>query len=172
MRTPFTITLVIATTTLTACTGMADRSDAYSKGSTATDGSGAIASIRKISSANIIQNNGSYLPLRKVAKLPSALDTDTDVVAGRSPALALWTIDPSDKTVRQALVRWSKIAEYSVIWDVQRDISIDSQASFEGSFESAVKSVFESLETSDYPIQAIVYSNKVVRIVKTAKVKS
>lgn len=110
----------------------------------------------------------SLLPIQKIQQGPSIAKLPV-VEAVKLPT---WTISPSDKTVRQALLRWGQIAGYEVLWAVPRDLTVEAEAVFEGAFETAVKSVLESFENSDYPVEATVYANKVVRVVKTVKTNS
>ena len=81
----------------------------------------------------------------------------------------LWVVRASDKTIRRTLNRWAKDAGYSVVWGVLQDISIDTDATFSGSFEDAVQSVLEAISASEFPVEAVVYDNKVIRIVKKAR---
>ena len=81
----------------------------------------------------------------------------------------IWTVRTTDKTIRRTLLRWGKEAGYSVVWDVMQDISIDTDATFTGNFEDAVKAVLEAIAASEFPVEAVAYDNKVIRIVKTAR---
>lgn len=82
------------------------------------------------------------------------------------PVVTLWAVSPADKNVRRAITRWGKQAGYEVIWDVNKDITIEANATFAGSFEDATRSILESIADSEYPVEALLYENNVVRISK------
>ncbi|MBR8130755.1 pili assembly chaperone [Burkholderia ambifaria] len=77
-----------------------------------------------------------------------------------------WRIELSDRTMRAALARWAHIAGWQLVWEAPGDFAIDAQASVDGTFDDALRSVVGALAHSNAPIQAILYrGNKVLRIV-------
>ena len=79
----------------------------------------------------------------------------------------LWTATVRDKNIRTVLVRWGKQAGFRVVWDVKKDISIEADATFSGTFEDAARALLESISESDFPVEAKLYDNNVIRVVKT-----
>jgi hypothetical protein len=85
-----------------------------------------------------------------------------------APGLTVWVLNPSDGSVRNALARWAREADWQFIWAVPTDFSIDASATIHGSFEDALHSVVDALSHSQVPIQVIMYKgNRVLRV--TAK---
>lgn len=79
-----------------------------------------------------------------------------------------WSVSPSDKTIREALARWAKIATWSFEpehWSVGVDIPLTASATFQGDFKIAVRQLISTTELSDTPLQPCFYSNRVVRVV-------
>jgi hypothetical protein len=88
--------------------------------------------------------------------------------ADSAPGLTVWVLHPSDGSVRNALARWARDADWQFIWAVPTDFSIDASATIHGSFEDALHSVVDALSHSQVPIQVIMYKgNRVLRV--TAK---
>jgi type IV pili sensor histidine kinase/response regulator len=96
-------------------------------------------------------------------------------VGAGSPAAAsalkpapTWAILVSDKSVRGVLERWSKTAGYQLLWEVPVDLELNANATLTGTYEEALNAVLASLATSDYPVEAMIYENRAVRVVKRA----
>lgn len=86
-----------------------------------------------------------------------------------APVLAVqpeWLMTAKDKTVRNGIGRWAKLAGWNVDWDVAVDFPVPYDVTFKGDFETAVQQVMTSLAGSDYPVEACAYENKTVRIVR------
>ncbi|GAA4023245.1 toxin co-regulated pilus biosynthesis Q family protein [Actimicrobium antarcticum] len=82
------------------------------------------------------------------------------------PPLLLWSTTPADRTLQNALARWSLTAGWQLVWELPQDFSIEAAASIKGSFEDAVAAVTGSLQFGDAPVTAIFYEgNRVLRIV-------
>lgn len=92
-----------------------------------------------------------------------------NVAASNGDFIGRWNASTSDKTIRGTLTRWGKAAGYSVIWDVDKDISVDADAGFSGNFEEAVQQVLDAVSASEFPVEGVLYDNRVLRIVKTAR---
>lgn|GEM_PF-204105 len=79
-----------------------------------------------------------------------------------------YSVSPADITMRQALERWSRMAGWSFSsehWDVDVDIPLVGEASFESDFRSAVRDLLAATEMGDRPLQPCFYSNRVLRVV-------
>lgn len=74
----------------------------------------------------------------------------------------------SDKTVRQAIVRWSKVAGWAfedAYWDLPRDVPVVATAVFSSDFKESVLALLKTTEVTDLPAKPCFYTNKVVRAV-------
>ncbi|MCW0054172.1 toxin co-regulated pilus biosynthesis Q family protein, partial [Burkholderia pseudomallei] len=118
-----------------------------------------------------------------VPRMPAAVVAVPDPLADASPSSAsapdaahdprperdmqrMWRIELSDRTMRAALARWAHIAGWQLVWEAPGDFAIDAEASVDGTFDDALRSVVGALAHSNAPIQAILYrGNKVLRIV-------
>lgn len=98
-----------------------------------------------------------------------ALTAAPVAAAAADNGMRVWTISPSDRLVRHAFERWAKESDFEIIWSVPKDIVIEASAKIDGTFEIAIQTVLESISESEYPVEAISYDNKVIRIVKTAQ---
>ncbi len=83
-----------------------------------------------------------------------------------APARAVWTIVPG-KRLSEILEQWGREAGWqSVVWEAP-DMVAEMGATFEGTFEEAVKRTMESLSRSGTQLKAVFYGgNKVVRIME------
>lgn len=103
---------------------------------------------------------------------PSAAGGNESNAAKTAPVVApkaaepTWTISVGDKSVRGVLERWSKSAGYQLLWEVPVDLELNANATLTGSFEDALNAVLTSLASSDYPVEAMIYENRAVRVVK------
>ncbi len=80
----------------------------------------------------------------------------------------VWKLTHADGTIKAALARWAKKADWQVSWEMPdgEDFRFDQTAAYRGSFEAAVRHLAISLKSSQMPIKAIFYQgNRVVRIV-------
>lgn len=108
----------------------------------------------------------------EVKESPSDMQKPGKDVSAAKPALAeepdsrAWTITLADKSIRALLERWCREAGYQPLWEVTVDLEINATATITGTFEDAINSVLTSLSTSNYPIEALIYDNRVVRVVK------
>jgi hypothetical protein len=103
-------------------------------------------------------------PANAGAAVPAAIAPAPVVVAPKP--VQTWSVTVADKSVRALLERWSKSAGYQLVWEISVDLELNANATMTGSFEDALTSVLASLKNSDYPIEAMIYDNKVVRMVK------
>ena len=80
--------------------------------------------------------------------------------------LKVWSTSPADKTLQNALARWSIAAGWQMFWELPQDFSVEAAASINGSFEDAITAVTNSLQQNDVPVSAIFFEgNRVLRIV-------
>ncbi|HQT24999.1 MAG: toxin co-regulated pilus biosynthesis Q family protein [Burkholderiales bacterium] len=78
-----------------------------------------------------------------------------------------WDLTPTDGTIKAALARWAREANWQMSWGMPNgeDFHFDQSATYAGSFEEAVRHLAISLKSSQMPIKAIFYrGNRVVRI--------
>ena len=80
---------------------------------------------------------------------------------------AQWEIQRHDKTLSTVMARWSQKAGWQLVWDAERDFPIDNPIMLEGTFVQVVQTVMDSLNDSDYPLQASLNpSTRVIRIAR------
>lgn len=73
----------------------------------------------------------------------------------------------TDQTLSKTLERWGKSAGWVLVWDTDFDLMLAAKATYQGSFEDAIRSVFAELSQSRVPLKATMYSaNKVLRVTK------
>lgn len=99
-----------------------------------------------------------------VEAVPVSQTTAPAATAGR-----IWEIHAGDKSVRTVLERWSKEVGYQLLWELPVDLELNAVATLNGSFEEALDAVLLALADSDYPVEAMIYENHAVRIVKRAQ---
>jgi hypothetical protein len=80
-------------------------------------------------------------------------------------AQSTWAVRLEDKTLRRAMERWGRAGGYQVAWEASVDFPVKLEATFTGGFEDAVKAVMRSLRDTQTPMEALIYDNKVVRVV-------
>ncbi|WP_298150739.1 toxin co-regulated pilus biosynthesis Q family protein [Flavobacterium sp.] len=81
-----------------------------------------------------------------------------------------WLITPADQNFRLLFDKWAAQVGWVSIWQVDKDLPIDSQSQFTGGFKQAVRYVLSSTVLTDMALKPCFHSNNVVRIVReTAK---
>lgn len=83
-----------------------------------------------------------------------------------SKPVQTWSVTLADHSVRSLLERWARVAGYQVLWEIPVDLELNANATLTGTFEDALSALLASLKNSEYPIEAIIYDNNVVRMVK------
>jgi hypothetical protein len=102
-----------------------------------------------------------------VKPITAAAATSTNAVTTVvSKPVQTWSVTVADRSVRGLLERWAKVANYQVLWEIPVDLELNANATLTGSFEDALSALLASLKNSEYPIEAIIYDNNVVRMVK------
>jgi hypothetical protein len=82
-------------------------------------------------------------------------------------SFAQWSLLVEDRTLYQALGRWSAVAGWQLIWDADRDFPVESNVHLTQTFLGAIEIVLETLKDTDYPLQAAVNTEtRVVRIIR------
>lgn len=80
---------------------------------------------------------------------------------------AKYEVLEADQTLSKTLERWGRSAGWVLVWDTDFDLMLAAKASYQGSFEDAIQSVFAELSHSRVPLKATMYSaNKVLRVTK------
>jgi len=134
--------------------------------------SAALASIAPI--AIVPKEQGNIVPAPAIVAAKPAVSVSVPRPVAIVPApvvvapkpVKTWSVTVGDKSVRSLLERWAKSDGYQLVWEIPVDLELNANATMTGSFEDALTSVLASLKNSDYPIEAMIYDNKVVRMVK------
>ncbi len=72
-----------------------------------------------------------------------------------------------DRTLYHGLTRWAALAGWQFIWDAERDFPIESSVHLKGSFVQALSLVLDTLQGSDYPLQAVINPrSQTVRVIR------
>jgi len=94
---------------------------------------------------------------------------------GRAALGVAFDITPEDKSVREALARWSQVAGWHhdpSHWTIDKDHPIEGVAGpevFGTDFKRAVRHLLASTELTDRPVQPCFYTNQVVRVIPKAE---
>lgn len=133
-----------------------------------------------------LEAKAQYQPPSLSSALQSPLVADTileetrGVEASTEPAqsfaLAInelkYGVAPDDGTMRQALKRWAQRDGWvfnDQHWEVEIDLPIVSTALFSANFNDAVAQLMQSTALGARPLQACLYSNKVLRVIPLAQ---
>ncbi len=107
----------------------------------------------------------SPLPLSSMPPMTSTQGAASETLDPTAP-MTTWTTTPADKTLQNALARWSLTAGWQLVWELPQDFSIEAAASINGTFEDAVAAMATSLQSTETPITAIFFEgNRVLRII-------
>lgn len=102
----------------------------------------------------------------KPVNTTAAATAGNAVITVVSKPVQTWSVTIADRSVRTLLERWAKTASYQMSWEIPVDLELNANANMTGSFEDALTALLASLKNSEYPIEAIIYDNNVVRMVK------
>lgn len=110
----------------------------------------------------------------KAIALPAASEKERPTTASPPATAFEWTVSASDQNLRKLLKRWTGVDapghDWTVIWDVEKDIPIETSDLITADFKTAVRHVLASTQFSDITLQPCFYTNNVVRVVrKTTK---
>lgn len=111
-------------------------------------------------------------PVKKAVSAPiNSNGTATDIThfsLGELP----FSVEPNDGTMRHVLKRWA-LREgwffHDQYWEVEVDLPIISAASFSSDFTDSVTQLMRSTALGVRPLQACLYSNKVIRVIPLAQ---
>lgn len=80
-------------------------------------------------------------------------------------APASWRLAREDRTVRAAVERWARQADWNLSWEFPTDFLVEFSADFDGEFIDAVTKVVDGLSGPERPLRAEFYKgNRVLRI--------
>lgn len=115
-----------------------------------------------------INNTVIFTPLNPVTKKNnSTLITAVPTTAPTSSSM--WILQPTDKSLRSVLTKWTKLAGWQLIWNTKADYPIEAAWSISGNFESAVNEVLMATQHTEIPLMAMMYdSNRVLEIYSPA----
>lgn len=103
-----------------------------------------------------------------VSGQPSVLEPAKPVVSAapqanqESEIPQSWQVGPEDVTLFDALTKWSKQADWQVVWETTDDLLIPAKATYHGTYRQAVRALFLSFSTSLVP--TFYMDNNVVRV--------
>lgn len=78
----------------------------------------------------------------------------------------LWVTSPADVTMRQLIQKWSGTVGWTLVWNVDKDIPLESSDQTTGDFKFAVRRLLSTTALSDVSIKPCFYTNQVVRVVR------
>lgn len=79
----------------------------------------------------------------------------------------VWVTSPSDNTMRQLIQKWSGTVGWTLVWNVDKDIPLESSDQTTGDFKTAVRRLLSATSLSgDVSIKPCFYTNSVVRVVR------
>lgn len=118
----------------------------------------AMAAIPEVSAE--IDSNLRVVTFRPTAEGQQAIKNDTE------SANTVWQIRSDDKTIKDAIVRWSTMSGWQLIWDIPYEYPVGATATFSGTFEQSLEAVMTALQSSEIQPQVRFYrGNNVVRII-------
>lgn len=80
------------------------------------------------------------------------------------PVRPTWDIQ-AGTTLREQLRSWADNAGYSLVWEPQSNYELRNPASFTGSFEDAVRALFQALASDGLALRVTIYQgNNVIRV--------
>lgn len=102
------------------------------------------------------------------ADIIDALKADLPMPPGEAPSAATrWRIR-AGSTLRQAIEAWANAASYQVVWHARHGFNIEADATFQGDFLTAVKSLFEGYGAADSPLSVDVYPDQRLLVITSA----
>lgn len=122
---------------------------------------------------------------QKVADIEKKIELDVEWISSPKPTIQAdnpqtgaapvwpeeqsspWEIQRHDKTLSTVMARWSQKAGWQLVWDAERDFPIENHIMLEGTFVQVVQTVMDSLNDSDYPLQAAL--NPATRVIRISR---
>ncbi|MCY0852663.1 toxin co-regulated pilus biosynthesis Q family protein [Cupriavidus sp. D39] len=106
-------------------------------------------------------------PVLATSQVGAASAGAATVVASNAAAPAAWTVSATDGNYRQLIEAWATRAGWTAApWELDKDLPIVGNDSFQGDFKAAVRHVLEATELTDYKVKPCFHSNNMVRVVK------
>ena len=98
--------------------------------------------------------------------------SEVTTTSAKAVKIQRWVLDPKDRTLRTALTKWSKQANWQLVWNVKADYPITTSWRIPGAFESAINEVLKATQNTDVPLMATMHDNNhVLEIYSSATVK-
>ena len=76
---------------------------------------------------------------------------------------SVWLVEEG-KTLRSTLNNWGKTAGWNVVWNSDRDYTIQAAATFNGDFQTATSNLLRAFARAKPPVMATFYRNRTVLI--------
>ena len=109
----------------------------------------------------------SVPPVLASSQLVAASAGGASLAASNAAAPAAWTVSATDVNYRQLIEAWATRAGWTAApWELDKDLPIVGNDSFQGDFKAAVRHVLEATELTDYKVKPCFHSNNMVRVVK------
>ncbi|SDV46546.1 toxin co-regulated pilus biosynthesis Q family protein [Chitinasiproducens palmae] len=89
----------------------------------------------------------------------------TSAAARSDPLSTVWVAD-SGSELRETLIAWAERAGWSVVWNSDYDFRLRAGARFTGPFESALKSLLDSVRTAGGQVYLRLYAGNRVVVVR------
>ena len=97
-------------------------------------------------------------PSGDTAAVPASLPADAEIIPVGNPVedARTWEIVKGEMLKAQ-LERWAADAGYTLIWSAHNDYEMQSNSSFTGSFQAAVKAFFGALQSGGHALRVTIY---------------
>lgn len=100
---------------------------------------------------------------------PMAADASADHASNSLPGHVgqsqAWSLRTEDRRLSMALQRWCVLAGWQLVWEAERDFAIEVGIEIQGTLASALEQAMNSLQDSDYPLQAVMnVQTRVLRV--------
>lgn len=101
------------------------------------------------------------------AAVPASLPADAEIIPVSNPAgigVRSWEIVKGEMLKAQ-LERWATDAGYTLIWSAHNDYEMQSNSTFNGSFQAAVKAFFGALQSGGHALRVTIFEgNNVMEV--------
>lgn len=102
----------------------------------------------------VLNINAASPPQAQARATPYASPVELEPNPHNDQEPKVWSLQPEDKRLSLALLRWAQQAGWQLVWEAERDFLIDSSLHLSGDFLKSVGTVMQSLASTDYPLQA------------------
>lgn len=106
-------------------------------------------------------------PSGDTAAVPASLPADAEIIPVSNPAgmgVRSWEIVKGEMLKAQ-LERWATDAGYTLIWSAHNDYEMQSNSTFNGSFQAAVKAFFGALQSNGHALRVTIFEgNNVMEV--------